>query len=86
MPDVFEGAQWQACQILATGIAKAGSIEADKLRPVLATIALASIKDASELLGRLFDCCHSAIAGRLAAAFRRVGLAAVADDLVNTMP
>src|ERR1700693_534728 len=31
VPDVFEGEQWQACQVLQAGIEKAGSIDADKL-------------------------------------------------------
>jgi branched-chain amino acid transport system substrate-binding protein len=44
VPDVFEGEQWQACQMLAAGIVKAGSIEADKLRPALETVAIDSIK------------------------------------------
>ena len=44
MPDVFEGEQWQACQVLAAGIEKAGSIEADKLRPALETVTIDSIK------------------------------------------
>ncbi len=43
-PDVFEGEQWQACQILAAGIAKAGSIEPAKLRPALETVAIDSVK------------------------------------------
>ena len=44
MPDVFEGEQWQACQMLQAGIEKAGSIDADKLRPALETVAIDSIK------------------------------------------
>ena len=43
-PDIFEGEQWQACEILAAGIAKAGSIEPAKLRPALETVAIDSIK------------------------------------------
>ena len=38
VPDVFEGEQWQACQMLQAGIEKAKSIEADKLRPALETV------------------------------------------------
>lgn len=44
LPDIFEGEQWQACQVLAAGIAKAGSIEPAKLRPALETVAIDSIK------------------------------------------
>ena len=32
LPDVFEGEQWQSCQMLQAGIEKAKSIEPDKLR------------------------------------------------------
>jgi branched-chain amino acid transport system substrate-binding protein len=44
VPDNNEGEQWQACQILTAGITKAGSIEADKLRTALETVAIDSIK------------------------------------------
>ncbi len=43
-PDIFEGEQWQACQVLAAGITKAGSIDPAKLRPALETVAIDSIK------------------------------------------
>ena len=44
VPDVFEGEQWQAGQMLAAGIEKAGSIDADKLRAALETVEIDSIK------------------------------------------
>jgi branched-chain amino acid transport system substrate-binding protein len=44
VPDNNEGEQWQACQILAAGITKAGGIETDKLRAALETVAIDSIK------------------------------------------
>src|SRR5215469_8463651 len=44
VPDVFEGEQWQTCQVLTAGIEKAGSIDADKLRPALEGIEVNSIK------------------------------------------
>jgi len=44
VPDTFEGEQWQACQMLAAGIQKAGSIEAAKLRAALETVTIDSIK------------------------------------------
>lgn len=53
--------------------------------PVEAQVILAGIKDSSEILRRLLDGGHSAIAGRLAGAFRRVGRTDVADDIVKTM-
>ena len=44
VPDVFEGEQWQACQVLAAGIEAAKSIDADKLRPALEAVTIDSIK------------------------------------------
>jgi hypothetical protein len=41
--------------------------------PVEVQVALAAIKDPSEVLARLLEGGHSAVAGRLAGAFRRVG-------------
>lgn len=53
--------------------------------PTEAQIALTSIRDISELLTRLLDGGHSAIASRLAGAFRRIERPALADDIVSTM-
>ena len=61
VPDVFEGEQWQACQILQAGIEKAGSIEADKLRPALETVAIDSIKGHVAIRA----CDHQAVQQRL---------------------
>ena len=44
VPDTFEGEQWQAGLILAAGIEKAGSIDAEKLRVALETVEIDSIK------------------------------------------
>jgi branched-chain amino acid transport system substrate-binding protein len=44
LPDIFEGEQFQACQIMAAGIEAAGSIEPEKLRPALEEIGVESIK------------------------------------------
>jgi Fic family protein len=46
---------------------------------------LAAIKDSSEVLPRLLDGGHSTIAGRLAGAFRRIGRAPIADEIMKTM-
>ena len=59
VPDVFEGEQWQACQMLQAGIEKAGSIEADKLRPALETVAIESIKGHVAMRA----CDHQAVQG-----------------------
>jgi fido (protein-threonine AMPylation protein) len=53
--------------------------------PIEAQVALTSIRDASEVLGRLLEGGHSAIASRLAGAFRRAGRADLADQIVKTM-
>jgi fido (protein-threonine AMPylation protein) len=47
--------------------------------------ALAMIRDASDLLGRLLDGGHSTIAGRLAGAFRNSGRASLADEIIAAM-
>jgi fido (protein-threonine AMPylation protein) len=52
---------------------------------VEAQVALASIRDVSAILGRLLEGGHSAVAGRLAGAFRRAGRPAFADEIVKTM-
>ena len=53
--------------------------------PIKSQVALASIADASELLRRLLDGGHSIVAGRLAGAFRRIGRADIADEIVAAM-
>lgn len=47
--------------------------------------ALLMIKDASELLGNLLDGGHSKIAGRIAGAYRNIGLNQIADNILKTM-
>jgi hypothetical protein len=47
--------------------------------------ALSMIGDASEVLEHLLEGGHSAIAGRLAGAFRNIGRNQIADDIVQTM-
>lgn len=53
--------------------------------PIESQIALASIRNTSEILRRLLDGGHSAIAGRLAGAFRRIGRPEAADEIIKTM-
>lgn len=53
--------------------------------PTDARAALATIRDASEVLNRLLERGHSKIAGRLAGAFRNIGRDRIADDIVSTM-
>ena len=53
--------------------------------PVEAQVVLSGIRDASAVLARLLDGGHSAVAGRLAGAFRRIGRASTADEIVRAM-
>jgi len=53
--------------------------------PIDARTALATITDASHLVRRLLEGGHSAIAGRLAAAFRNIGRERIADDIMKAM-
>lgn len=53
--------------------------------PVEAQVALSRTHDDSAVLARLLDGGHSAIAGRLAGAFRRIGRASTADRIVRAM-
>jgi hypothetical protein len=50
-----------------------------------ARTALATIADASDVVRRLLEGGHSAIAGRLAAAFRNIGCERIANDIVSAM-
>jgi fido (protein-threonine AMPylation protein) len=53
--------------------------------PVEAQVTLGMVRDVSSVLGRLLERGHSAVAGRLAGAFRRVGRERFADDILKTM-
>ncbi len=50
-----------------------------------ARAALAMVRDASDVLALLLAGGHSAVAGRLAGAFRNIGCARIADDILKTM-
>lgn len=50
-----------------------------------ARAALAMMRDASDVLALLLAGGHSALAGRLAGAFRNIGRARIADDILKTM-
>ena len=47
--------------------------------------ALAMIPDASDVLSLLLEGGHTTIAGRLAGAFRNIGRARIADEILGTM-
>jgi fido (protein-threonine AMPylation protein) len=48
-------------------------------------VVLASLRDASELLRRLLDGGHTVVAGRIAGAFRHIGRAELAGEIVTAM-
>jgi branched-chain amino acid transport system substrate-binding protein len=83
VPDVFEGEQWQACQILAAGIEKAGSVDADKLRPALETVEIDGIK--GKVVMRACD--HQAVQqGFMVKVVRKEGYADPIPELIATFP
>lgn len=53
--------------------------------PMAAQIALGSLADASDILRILLDGSHPAVAGRLAGAFRAIGRAPIADEILGAM-
>jgi len=53
--------------------------------PIEAQVVLSAIRDTADVLGRLLDGGHSAIAGRLAGAFRRIGRGGAADEILGVM-
>ena len=53
--------------------------------PNEARAALGTIRNASEILPKLLDGGHSTIAGRLVGAFRNIGKARIADDIIKAM-
>ena len=56
-----------------------------KRSPVEAQIALSTIRDASDVLGRLLDGGHSTVAGRLVGALRRIEKHDIADEILRSM-
>ena len=81
VPDVFEGEQWQACQILAAGIEKAGGIDVDKLRPALETVEIDGIKGNVAMRA----CDHQAVQqGFMVKVVHKEGFADPIPDLIAT--
>jgi branched-chain amino acid transport system substrate-binding protein len=82
-PDTFEGEQWQACQVLAAGIEKAGSIEADKLRAALESVAIDSIKGHVAMRA----CDHQAVqSGFMVKVVKREEAAMPIPEVIATYP
>ena len=83
VPDVFEGEQWQACQMLQAGIEKAGGIEADKLRPALETVEIDGIKGKVTMRA----CDHQAVQqGFMVKVVRKEGFTDPIPELIATFP
>ncbi len=83
VPDVFEGEQWQACQMLQAGIEKAGSIDADKLRPALETVEIDGIKGKVAMRA----CDHQAVQrGFMVKVARKDGYTDPIPELIATFP
>jgi fido (protein-threonine AMPylation protein) len=53
--------------------------------PLEAQVILAGMKDPSDVLARLLEGGHPVVAGRVAGAFRRIGRADFADEILKTM-
>jgi branched-chain amino acid transport system substrate-binding protein len=83
VPDQFEGEQWQCQQVFEAGIIKAGSIEADKLRPALEDIVIDDIK------GRVHmrKCDHQGVqAGFVVKAVKKEGFDYPIPEVIATLP
>ncbi|HEX6610829.1 MAG TPA: ABC transporter substrate-binding protein [Hyphomicrobiaceae bacterium] len=83
VPDQFEGEQWQCQQVFEAGIIKAGSIEADKLRPALEDIVIDDIK------GRVHirKCDHQGVqAGFVVKAVKKEGFDHPIPEVIATLP
>lgn len=53
--------------------------------PIEAQVVLSAITDPSDILRRLLAGGHSVVAGRLAGAFRRIGMSRIADEILAAM-
>ena len=83
VPDVFEGEQWQACQVLTAGIQKAGSIDADKLRPALEDMEITSIKGTVTIRA----CDHQGVQqGYMVKVVKKEGFKTPIPELIATFP
>jgi branched-chain amino acid transport system substrate-binding protein len=81
-PDVFEGEQYQACQILQAGIEAAQSIEADKLRPALEKVAIESIKGPVAIRA----CDHQGVQGGWMVKVEKQGSGLPLPQVIATFP
>jgi branched-chain amino acid transport system substrate-binding protein len=83
VPDQFEGEQWQCQQVFQAGITKAGSIEADKLRPALEDIVIDDIKGKVHMR----KCDHQGVqAGFVVKAVKKEGFDHPIPEVIATLP
>lgn len=83
VPDQFEGEQWQCQQVFQAGITKAGSIEADKLRPALEDIVIDDIKGRVQIR----KCDHQGVqAGFVVKAVKKAGFDHPIPEVIATLP
>ncbi len=83
VPDQFEGEQWQCQQVFQAGITKAGSIEADKLRPALEDIVIDDIKGKVHMR----KCDHQGVqAGFVVKAVKKAGFDHPVPEVIATLP
>jgi branched-chain amino acid transport system substrate-binding protein len=83
LPDVFEGEQYQACQMLQAGIEAAKSIDADKLRPALEAASVDSIKGHVAMRA----CDHQAVqGGYVVKVVKKDGFKTPVPEIIATFP
>jgi branched-chain amino acid transport system substrate-binding protein len=83
VPDTFEGEQWQALQVLASGIEKAGGTDTDKLREALETVAIDDIKGHVAMR----KCDHQGVQGGfMVKAVKKDGVAHPVPEIIASYP
>jgi len=83
VPDTFEGEQWQACEMLAAAITKAGSIEPEPLRAALEGIEIESVKGKVSMR----KCDHQAVQqGFMVKVVERTGFPHPVPEVIATFP
>lgn len=83
IPDTFEGEQWQCQRVFEAGIAKAGSIEAAKLRTALEDLTVDDIKGKVHIR----KCDHQGVQqGYIIKAARKEGFSHPVPEVIATLP
>ena len=83
VPDQFEGEQWQCQRVFEAGIAKAGSVEADKLRPALEALTIDDLKGKVHMR----KCDHQGVQqGFVFKAAKKEGFSHPVPEIISTLP